>query len=302
MLGKPEPVKKLTPQARAEKIQREKMRALSEFDAMLKRGEWGVVFQRLPEWSATLAESPCIAPAQLAKKEEAGAVSKKSDERKAPEGLNDADAAPPEEEASSNAEDAKTAPWKKLVKGLDVLLDKSEKDAGGTEIAKLDGLRKRQENLRKRLGVFEGHLRRMMQVYPFINPSILRRIAEAGEAMKEATASLAKRRSSRAVPPEEEAIRKLAEGQNSMQQAMQQVAQRGNAGSGHARGFGALGRAGADSGPGGPEIRIFPSRAAPMIGEGRRTAISARSSARCSYLIGSNTRCPPNTGKRLWKP
>ena len=241
MLGKPEPVKKLTPQARAEKIQREKMRALSEFDAMLKRGEWGVVFQRLPEWSATLAESPCIAPAQLAKKDKAGAVSNKSDERKAPGGLNDADAAPPEEEASSNAEDAKTAPWKKLVKGLDVLLDKSEKDAGGTEIAKLDGLRKRQENLRKRLGVFEGHLRRMMQVYPFINPSILRRIAEAGEAMKEATASLAKRRSSRAVPPEEEAIRKLAEGQNSMQQAMQQMAQRGNVGLGTPRGFGALG-------------------------------------------------------------
>ena len=38
--------KKLSPRARAEKIQREKMRALSEFDAMLKKGEWG---DHLPE-------------------------------------------------------------------------------------------------------------------------------------------------------------------------------------------------------------------------------------------------------------
>ena len=81
----------------------------------------------------------------------------------------------------------------------------------------------------------------MMQIYPFINPSILRRIAEAGEAMEEAGAALAKRSSSRAVPPEEEAIRKLAEGQNSMQQAMQQMAQRGSVGLGTPRGFSALG-------------------------------------------------------------
>ena len=130
---------------------------------------------------------------------------------------------------------------KELAKSAGRLLEKSEKEAGGTEIAKLDGLRDRQKDLRKRLGDFERQLRRMMQIYPFINPSILRRIAEAGEAMEEATAALAKRSSSRAVPPEEEAIRKLAEGQNSMQQAMQQMAQRGSVGLGTPRGFSALG-------------------------------------------------------------
>lgn len=228
MLGQPETKKKLSPQARAEKIQREKMRVLSEFDNMIKRGEWGIIFQRLPEWSATFAESPCVAPGQTAKnEEEAEAASSKA-------------GAPGLEKGSKEAE---AAPSKKLAKSLELLLDESEKDAGGTEIAKLDGLRKRQDDLQKRLGRFERHLRQLMQVYPFINPSILRRISEAGKAMGEAAAALAKRSSSRAVPPEEEAIRKLAQGQNSMQQAMQQMAQRGSAGMGTPRGFGALGPA-----------------------------------------------------------
>ena len=242
MLGRPEAEKKLSPKERAEKIQREKMRALSEFDAMLKRGEWGIVFQRLPEWAATFAESPCTAPAQTAKKhEDAGAARSKVGAQEAAKGLEDSGAAALEGGVPKTAEDGETAHWKKLVENLDGLLGKSEKEAGGTEIAKLDGLRQRQADLRKRLGVFERHLRQMMQVYPFINPSILRRITEAGEAMEQAAAALAKRSSSRAVPPEEEAIRKLAEGQNSMQQAMQQMAQRGSVGMGTPRGFSALG-------------------------------------------------------------
>ena len=266
--------KKLSPQARAEKIQREKMRALSEFDAMLKKGEWGIIFQRLPEWAATLEESPCVAPAHEVKKEEEAPKVAKT--------LEDSGAGSLAGGVSEMAQDARSAlgpafgligptpaplgsalgidglallfgslslqfamrepvSWKNVRKDLEKILDKSEKDAGGTEIAKLDGLRFRQESLRKKLGVFERHLRQMMQVYPFINPSILHRISEAGEAMEQATASLGKRRSSHAVPPEEEAIRKLAQGQNSMQQAMQQMAQRGSLGLGTPRGFGALG-------------------------------------------------------------
>ncbi|MDE0330301.1 MAG: DUF4175 family protein [Nitrospinae bacterium] len=242
MLGQPGKEKKLSPQARAEKIQREKMRTLSELDAMIKRGEWGIIFQRLPEWSTTLAESPCAAPELAAKNnKEAGAAGGKADEREVEKDPNDSGAASSEKGASRTAQDGAAAPWKGMVENLEGLLGKSESDAGGTEIAKLDGLRKRQDELRQRLGVFERHLRRMMQVYPFINPSILHRIAEAGEAMEQATAALAKRSSSRAVPPEEEAIRKLAEGQNSMQQAMQQMAQRGSVGMGTPRGFSALG-------------------------------------------------------------
>ena len=223
-------------------MQREKMRTLSEFDAMLKRGEWGIIFQRLPEWAATLSKSPCIASVELAKNEErAGAVGKKSGAREIVKGLKNSDAASWSGKISETAENAEASSWKKLFKNLESLLVKAEKDASGTEIAKLDGLRQRQEALGKRLGVFERHLRRMMQVYPFINPRILSRINQAGKAMAQAAASLAKRNSSRAVPPEEEAIRKLAEGQNSMQQAMQQMAQRGSAGLGTPRGFGPLG-------------------------------------------------------------
>ena len=208
--------KELSPQARAEKIQREKMRALSELDAMLKKGEWGIIFQRLPEWAATLDESPCASPARVAKKK------------------------PAAPKVEMQAEDAGAAPWEKVVKSIGKVLEKSEKDAAGTETANLDGLRFRQESLRKRLAKFEQQLRQMMQVYPFINPSILRRITEAGKEMEQAAAFLEKHSSSHAVPPEEEAIRKLAQGQNSMQQAMQQMAQRGTLGLGTPRGFGAM--------------------------------------------------------------
>lgn len=307
MLGPPGTQKKLSPPERAEKIQREKKRALSEFDTMLKKGEWGIIFQRLPEWAAKLEKSPCVRPQQIAEKEkDAPKVARRENRpepapRDAREGIRpepwawrmDA-GAKPAPEAAERLEERGATPLagepaesavgltlgligpvpspqrpsletlermasltlggirlgpappepmspKELAKSAGRLLDKSEKDAGGTEIAKLDGLRDRQKDVRERLGVFERHLRQMMQVYPFINPSILRRIAEAGEAMEEATAALAKRSSSRAVPPEEEAIRKLAEGQNSMQQAMQQMAQRGSVGLGTPRGFSALG-------------------------------------------------------------
>ena len=58
--------------------------------------------------------------------------------------------------------------------------------------------------------------------------------------MERAAAFLEKRSSSHAAPAEEEAIRKLAQGQNAMQNAMQQMAQRGSVGLGTPRGFGAL--------------------------------------------------------------
>ncbi len=304
MLGRPETQKKLSPRAQAEKIQREKMRALSEFDTMLKKGEWGIIFQRLPEWAARLERSPCVRPEQIAEREkDAPKVARRekgpgsATQQDAREGIRpepwawqkDADVTPEQKAARRLKEQgaavltgeltkrvleligpapspqrpsleilesmaslplggmrfgpAPTEPAspKELAKRAGRLLEKSEKDAGGTEIAKLDGLRLRQDALRKRLEVFERHLRQMMQVYPFINPGIVRRITEAGEAMRRAAASLGERSSSRAVPPEEEAIRKLAQGQNSMQQAMQQMAQRGSLGMGTPRGFGTLG-------------------------------------------------------------
>ncbi len=304
MLGRPEAKKKLSPQAQAEKIQREKMRALSEFDTMLKKGEWGIIFQRLPEWAAKLERSPCVRPEQIAEKEkDAPKVAKRekgpesAPPRDAREGIRpepwawrmDADVTPAQKAEKRLKEQGaavlkgeltkrvleligpapspqgpsleilesmaslplggmrfglappEPASAKELAKRAGRLLEKSEKDAGGTEIAKLDALRFRQDALRKRLEVFERHLRQMMQVYPFINPGIVRRITEAGKAMERATASLGERSSSRAVPPEEEAIRKLAQGQNSMQQAMQQMAQRGSLGLGTPRGFGTLG-------------------------------------------------------------
>lgn len=87
-------------------------------------------------------------------------------------------------------------------------------------------------------------IRRMMQIFPFIDPSILRRIVQAGKEMTDATASLGRVSAPGAVPHQEEAIRQLSQGQNAMQQAMQQMAQRGSMGMGTPRGWGFTRRGG----------------------------------------------------------
>ncbi|MEK6710316.1 MAG: DUF4175 family protein, partial [Nitrospinota bacterium] len=133
---------------------------------------------------------------------------------------------------------ARKEKWEEARKQLEGLLQGAERSSSAEERTGLAGLKSRQDILKKRLANFEERLRRLMQVFPFVDPAILRRIVEAGEAMGRAEASLGRRSPSQAVPPEEEAIQRLAQGQSAMQQAMQQMAQRGDMGMGTPQGFG----------------------------------------------------------------
>ncbi|OGL60318.1 MAG: hypothetical protein A3I72_09165 [Candidatus Tectomicrobia bacterium RIFCSPLOWO2_02_FULL_70_19] len=207
--GKPKPAKAAPPMDDAdadaamakavEQAGRARQQAMEEMESLLQRGDWGAIYHRMREWWAAMRGPECV-------------------EDKAAEG--------------------RKAKWEEARKQLERLLQGAERSFSAEERAGLSGLKGRQEALKKRLASFEERLRQLMQVFPFIDPAILRRIVEAGQAMGQAQASLGRRSPSQAVPPEEEAIQRLAQGQSAMQQAMQQMAQRGNFGMGTPQGFG----------------------------------------------------------------
>lgn len=127
------------------------------------------------------------------------------------------------------------APLKRAGKQIADLLRRAQRNAKPAEKRALKKLKGRQAGLQKQLSSLEERLRRLMLVFPFINPDILRRFALAQKAMERAENWLAKGRPVDAVPPEEEAIRHLTRGRQSMQQAMQQMARRGRIGLGTPR-------------------------------------------------------------------
>ena len=73
-------------------------------------------------------------------------------------------------------------------------------------------------------------LRYLFQLFPSLDPKIVNNIAEAGGFMGEATHELGSLRPGQAIPPEQEAINRLSESSQQMQQAMQRLAQRGRFG------------------------------------------------------------------------
>jgi hypothetical protein len=94
----------------------------------------------------------------------------------------------------------------------------------------LGGLSHRQHAVRERTEALKNRLDQLSQFNPFLSPELRQQVGEAGEFMGEAQGELSERRARQAIPPEEEALRRLSQGQQAMQQAMQQMAQRGQMG------------------------------------------------------------------------
>jgi hypothetical protein len=94
----------------------------------------------------------------------------------------------------------------------------------------LGHLSQRQDAVRQRTETLKHRLDQLSQFNPFLSPELRQQIGEAGEFMGEAEGELSGRRARQAIPPEEEALRRLSQGQQAMQQAMQQMAQRGQMG------------------------------------------------------------------------
>ena len=88
----------------------------------------------------------------------------------------------------------------------------------------------REDVLASRTRDLVERLRYLFQLFPSLDPKIVNNIAEAGTFMGEATHELGGLRPGQAIPPEQEAINRLSESSQQMQQAMQRLAQRGSSG------------------------------------------------------------------------
>jgi hypothetical protein len=94
----------------------------------------------------------------------------------------------------------------------------------------LGQLSQRQHAVRERTEALKNRLDQMAPFIPFLGPELRQNVGEAGDFMGQAEGELRDRQARRAIPPEEEALRRLSQGQQAMQQAMQQMAQRGQMG------------------------------------------------------------------------
>lgn len=117
-----------------------------------------------------------------------------------------------------------------LRKGLEGLLGESFAALKEEERKNLRDLSRRQGVLKERTQELHEKLNSLFQLFPSLDPKITKNIEEAGGAMGQAQGRLGELDSKGAVPPEREALDRLSESQQQMQNSMQQLAQRGQLG------------------------------------------------------------------------
>ena len=88
----------------------------------------------------------------------------------------------------------------------------------------------RQGVLEERTRDLAERLRHLFQLFPSLDPKIVRDLAEAGGFMGRAAHELGRLAPGMAIPPEQEAVRRLTDSSRQMQAAMQRLAQRGRLG------------------------------------------------------------------------
>jgi soluble cytochrome b562 len=88
----------------------------------------------------------------------------------------------------------------------------------------------RQDVLRDRTDELHKKLESLFQLFPQLDPKIVQNIGEAGKSMGGAQNRLGQLDARGAVPPEQNALDRLAQSQQQMQSSMQQMAQRGQLG------------------------------------------------------------------------
>jgi hypothetical protein len=88
----------------------------------------------------------------------------------------------------------------------------------------------RQDVLKERTEELHQKLESLFQLFPQLDPKIVQNIGEAGKSMGSAQTRLGQLDPTGAVPPEQNALDRLAQSQQQMQSSMQQMAQRGQLG------------------------------------------------------------------------
>jgi ribosome-associated translation inhibitor RaiA len=91
---------------------------------------------------------------------------------------------------------------------------------------KFPDLSLRQDNLKERTGSLREKLEILAQLFPGMDTEILTDLKEATGSMGEASGKLGKEDAPGAIPPEQEAIRRLTKSEQAMQQMAQQMAMR----------------------------------------------------------------------------
>ncbi|MFQ5894608.1 MAG: DUF4175 family protein [Nitrospinota bacterium] len=109
---------------------------------------------------------------------------------------------------------------------LGKLPSETDRLAGPEELRGLTELHRRQAALEGRTREFHRTLERLMQLFPNLDPKIAKGIEGAAQAMGEAKKELGAQSARRALPPERTALERLLQSQQSIGQALRQMAQR----------------------------------------------------------------------------
>lgn len=99
-----------------------------------------------------------------------------------------------------------------------------------SQTRELRELSQREGALKEKTQDLHRRLNNLFQLFPSLDPKILQNIGEAGGFMDSARTELAGLSAKQAIPPEQEAIKRLSDSNQQMQSAMQQLAQRGQLG------------------------------------------------------------------------
>jgi len=119
---------------------------------------------------------------------------------------------------------------KNLKAELDAFMAEPKQALKETDKRELRDLSHRQNNLRERTRELHEKLESLFQLFPSLDPKIVKNIGEAGNSMGNAKERLGQLDGQGAVPPERDALERLSQSQQQMQSAMQQLAQRGQLG------------------------------------------------------------------------
>jgi len=95
-----------------------------------------------------------------------------------------------------------------------------------TQKEKFPDLSLRQDHLKERTGALKEKVEMLAQLFPGMDTEILNDLKAAADSMGEASGKLREENAQGAIPPEQEAIRRLTQSQQSMQQMAQQMAMR----------------------------------------------------------------------------
>jgi len=129
-----------------------------------------------------------------------------------------------EKDLSGRSEDQKLI--RKMREMAEGLLPDPKELANPDSQSRFSGLSSRQGNLKERTKGLQEKLEMLAQLFPGMDTEIIKNLKGSAESMGEAAGKLKKEDAPGAIPPEEEAIRKLSKSQQAMQQMSQQMALR----------------------------------------------------------------------------